>query len=145
VLIGVVSTVGLAQPSDPQAGTWKLNAEKSKGTTFKGGVVKVEPAGEGIKVTVDLVRADGTPSQWAFTANYDGKDSPVTGNSPFGDTLALTRVDERTARVTCKQGGKVTVTQTIVVSEDGKSRMITSKGTNVKGETIDTMTFYEKE
>jgi transcription elongation GreA/GreB family factor len=144
VLVGFVSATALAQSSDPHVGTWKFNAEKSKGAAFKGGTVKVEPAGDGIKVTVDLVRTDGTPAQWGYTAKYDGKDHPVTGNSPFGDALVLTRVDAKTVRVTNKQGGKVTVTQTVVVSDDGKTRTITSKGTNVKGERVDSMTFYDK-
>ena len=36
---------------------------------------------------------DGTAYRWTFTAKYDGKDNPVTGNNPFGVTIALTRVN----------------------------------------------------
>ena len=80
-----------------------------------------------------------------FTANYDGKDNPVTGKNPYGDTVALTRVDAKTTRITVKQGGKVTVTQTIVVSDDGKTRTTTTKGTDAKGQAIDAVSFYEKQ
>ena len=141
----LVGGVALAQSTDPQVGTWKFNAEKSKGTMFASGTVKVEAAGEGMKTTVDLVRKDGSPGKWSFTATPDGKDYPVTGDNPFGDTLSVTRPDPRTLKVTLKNGGKVTATQTVAVSEDGKTRTITTKGTTAQGEPIDSRTVYERQ
>lgn len=143
VLVGVVSGTALAQSSDPLVATWKLNVEKSKGA--KSGSTKIEAAGQGVKFTVDFVGADGTVSHWGFTANYDGKDNPVTGDSPYGDVVALTRVDAKTTRITSKQDGKVMATSTIVVSADGKTRTTTTKGTNVKGQPVDVVSFYEKQ
>ena len=98
-LVGIVGGTALAQAPNPLVGTWKLNAAKSKGTTFKSGTTKVEAAGSGVKFTVELIGADGTATRWSFTANYDGKDNPVTGNSPYGDSVALTRVDARTTQI----------------------------------------------
>lgn len=143
VLVAIVSGTALAQSSDPLVATWKLNVEKSKGA--KSGSTKIEAAGQGVKFTVDFVGADGTVSHWGFTANYDGKDNPVTGDSPYGDVVALTRVDAKTTRITSKQGGKVMATSTIVVSADGKTRTTTTKGTNVKGQPVDVVSFYEKQ
>ena len=40
-----------------------------------------EAAGAGIKVTVDQVPATGPAVHYTYTANYDGKDAPVVGNS----------------------------------------------------------------
>jgi hypothetical protein len=91
------------------------------------------------------VAADGTASHWGFTANYDGKDNPVTGSSPYGNVVALTRVDARTIQITSKQDGKATVTSTIVLSADGKTRTTTTKGTDPKGQAVDTVSFYEKQ
>jgi len=145
ILVAIVGAVAMAQSTDPQIGTWKLNAAKSKGTMFTGGTVTVEPAGQGWKTSVDLVGQDGTPSRWSFTAQPDGKDNPITGANPFGNTLSMTRVDARTVKTTIKQDGKVTVTQTVTVSEDGKTRTITSKGTSLKGQAIDSMTHYERQ
>jgi hypothetical protein len=59
---------------------------------------------------------------WTSTAKHDGKDNPVTGNNPFSDTIALTRVNPNTMKITVKQGGKPTVTQTIIIAVDGKTR-----------------------
>jgi hypothetical protein len=52
-----------------------------------GANVKIEVARAGVKVTVDAVAADGTVRHWGFTGNYDGKDNPVSGNSPYGPIL----------------------------------------------------------
>ncbi len=145
ILVGLVSATALGQATDPLVGTWKLNPAKSKGSTFKSGTTKVEAAGAGVKFTVDLTAADGSTSKWSFTANYDGKDTPITGNSPYGDTVALTRVDARTIRITSKKDGKPSVTQTIVISADGKTRTTTTKGTGTKGEPIDAVSFYERQ
>src|ERR1700737_5262555 len=96
VLIGVVQTVGFAQSNNPQVGNWKANIAKSKftaGPALTSGTTKIEAAGAGVKFTVDNLSADGSKSRWEFTANYDGKDNPVTGNSPYGDAVALTRVE----------------------------------------------------
>ena len=143
-LLSIVGGTAVAQTTDPLVGMWKLNAAKSKGSALKSGTTKVEAAGAGVKFTVELVGPDGA-ANWAFTANYDGKDNPVTGKSPYGDTVALTKVDPKTTRITVKQGGKVTVTQTIVVSDDGKTRTTTTKGTDAKGQAIDAVSLYEKQ
>ena len=139
----MLSAATLAQSNDPLIGTWKLNVAKSKGV--KSGSTVIEAVGKGIKLTVDLAPADGPASHWSFSANYDGKDNPVTGNSPYGNSAALTRVDDRTIRITSKQDGKVTTTSTIVVSADGKTRTTTIKGTDLKGQPVDVVSFYEKQ
>ena len=145
IVVGVLSGTALGQAADPLVGTWKLNVAKSKGRAAKSGSTTVEKAGDGVKFTVDLVTPDGATNHWSFTANYDGKDNPVTGNSPYGETVALTRVNANTTRITNKHAGKVTSTQTIAVSDDGKTRTTTTKGTNVKGEQADSVSFYEKQ
>lgn len=143
-LVGIASGMVLAQATNPLVGTWNLNVAKSK-APFKSGTTVVEAVGDGIKFTVDLVGTDGTKSHWEFTANYDGKDNPVTGNSPYGDTVAVTRVNARTTRIVGKYSGKPSTTHTIVVSADGKTRTTTAKGTDTTGKPVDSVSFYEKQ
>jgi hypothetical protein len=112
---------------------------------FKGGTSIIESEGDGVKVTVDLEGTDGTPYHWSFTAKYDGKDNPVTGKTPFGNTVAISRVDANTTNITTKLDGKVTVTQTMVVSADGKTRTLTTKGTDAKGNPVDSTTVYDRQ
>lgn len=144
VLVGFASTLVLAQSPDPLVGTWKLNVAKSK-APFKSGTSTIESVGEGIRFTVDLEGNDGTKHHWEFTGNFDGKDVPVTGSSPYGDTTSITRVNARTIRIVSKSRGKVTTTHTITVSADGKTRTSSAKGMDKDGKPVDSVSYYEKQ
>jgi hypothetical protein len=143
VVVALVASTVLAQSSDPLIGTWKIDPAKSKGT--KSGTTVIEAAGKGLKFTVDLVSTDGASSHWEFSGNFDGKDNPVTGKSPYGDTAALTRVNARSIKITSKRNGKETAVSTIVVAPDGKTRTSTTKGTDANGQKIDVTSVYEKQ
>ena len=137
----------LAQ-GDPQVGVWTLNVAKSTyspGPAPKSATTRIEAAGAGTKVIVDQVTADGTKRHYEFTANYDGKDSPVIGTNPDADTVARTRIDATTVQTTAKKGGKVTTTQTSTVSSDGKTRTVTTKGVNASGQPVNNVAVYEKQ
>jgi hypothetical protein len=128
-------------------GTWKLNLAKSKyqqGQAPKSVTLVYEAAGEGIKVTVDQVPADGPAIHYAVTTNYDGKDVPVVGN-PNADTVARTRVNATTTKLVNKKGGTILSTGTLVVSPDGKTLTITITGKDAKGQTIDSVAVYDKQ
>ena len=65
--------------------------------------MKIEAAGEGEKATTEGVNAAGTATKTEYTAQYDGKDYPITG-SQTADTVALKRIDARTIERTDKKG-----------------------------------------
>jgi hypothetical protein len=138
----------LAQASNPHLGTWKGNVATSKfapGTAPVSFSTKTEAVSGGARSTVDSAAADGTTRHWTYTTNYDGKEVPITGNSQWGDTVAVTRVDARTLRSVYKLKGGVTVTQTTVVAADGKSRTVTTKGKNALGQMVDNTNVYDKQ
>ena len=144
---GLLAGVPLAQ-SDPQVGVWKLNLAKSKyspGPAPKSQTTTIEAAGAGAKVTVDQVAGDGTMRHWEFTANYDGKDSKVTGNNPDADTVARTRTNPNTIQTISKKDGRVTTTQLSVVSSDGKTRTVTTTGINGSGQKVNNVAVYDKQ
>jgi len=139
---------GALAQSDPQVGVWKLNVAKSKyspGPAPKSSTTTIEAVGTGAKFVVDQVLADGTTRHWETTSSYDGKDSPVTGNNPDADTMARTRINATTVETISKKGGKVTITQRSVVSADGKTRTITTTGTNASGQKVNNVGVYEKQ
>ena len=143
LLIGAALAQG-----DPQVGVWKLNLAKSKyspGPAPKSATTRIEAAGAGTKVVVDQMLPDGTIRHWEFTANYDGKDSPVTGNNPDADMVARTRINANTVQTISKKGGKVTTTQSSVVSSDGKTRTVTTKGANGSGQQVNNVAVYDKQ
>ena len=133
--------------TDPQVGVWKLNVAKSKfspGPALQSATTVIEAVGKGTKVVVDQVTADGTKRHWEFTANYDGKDTPMIGN-PDADTVARTRTGPMSVETIAKKAGKVVSTQTSVVSSDGKTRTVTTKGVNASGQQVNNVAVYEKQ
>jgi FlaG/FlaF family flagellin (archaellin) len=142
LFVGV--TVGLA--ANPHMGTWKLNEAKSKFSpgAAKNNTVVYEAAGDGVKVTVDGVDGDGTPTHNEWTGKFDGKYYPVTGD-PTSDTRSYRRINIRTLALTSKKGNKVTLTGRIAVSASGRTRTVTTTGTDSKGKRISTTAVYDKQ
>jgi hypothetical protein len=144
----VVPTADLsAQANDPRIGTWKMNAAKSKfnpGPPPQSLTVTVESAAKGEKVTADIGNADGTRTTTVYTANFDGKNYPLTG-SPTADTVSLKRVDSHTTERTDKKGDKIITTLRRVVSRDGKTMTVTTKGTNAEGQAVNNVIVFDKQ
>jgi hypothetical protein len=138
--------VAVCSASDLNMGTWKLNEAKSKlapGAT-KNTTVVYEAAGDDVKVTVDGTTSDGAPAHNEWTGKFDGKDYPVTGD-PSSDTRSYKQVNDHTLAMTIKKEGKVTLSGRIVVSADGKSRTVTTSGTDSKGNKVSSTAVYDKQ
>ncbi len=126
-------------------GTWKLNEAKSKLSpgASKNNTVVYEAAGDSVKVTIDGTDASGNPVHNEWTGKFDGKDYPVTGDS----TSDSRSYDFRSAHhlgFKVKKGGKVTITGTIQLSNDGKSRTVTATGTDAHGKKVKSTAVYDK-
>ena len=132
--------------ASPQMGTWKLNEAKSKFAPGapKNHTVVYEAAGDNVKVTVDGTDADGKALHNEWTGKFDGKDYAVTGD-PTSDTRAYKKVNDNMLDMTIKKDGKVTATGEIVVSADGKTRTVTTSGTDDKGKTVKNTAVYDKQ
>jgi hypothetical protein len=59
--------------------------------------------------------------------------------------ISLKRIDARTVERTNKKDGKVNVTITYVVSQDGKTMTATVKGTNAQGQPVNNVAVWEKQ
>jgi hypothetical protein len=131
---------------DANMGTWKLNEAKSKFAPGapKNNTVVYEAAGDNVKVTVDGTDSDAKPLHNEWTGKFDEKDYPVTGD-PSSDARSYKRVDDRTLELTVKKDGKATATGRIVVSADGKSRTISTSGTDSKGKEVKNTAVYDKQ
>jgi hypothetical protein len=131
--------------ADPQMGTWKLNEAKSKFDpgTPKNTMVVYEAAGNEVKVTVNGVDAKGKSAHNEWTGKFDGKNYPVTGD-PTSDARSYKKIDDRTLALTVWHHGRVTATGRIMVSADGKSRTVTTNGTDANGKKIKSTAVYDK-
>ena len=96
-------------------------------------------------VTADGVEGDGTPIHSEWKGKFDGKDYKVTGD-PDADMRSYKKINDRTLYMVAKKGGKVVAQGWIVVSADGKSRVVTVKGRNkAKGKRFTNTAVYDKE
>jgi hypothetical protein len=133
--------------TDLIAGNWELNLSKSKfipadaAPRNQSRLYQVQGQQESGRHTG--LDAQGNPTLLEFTASYDGKDYPYKG-SPDYETVSLKRVDANTTTFTQSRGGKIVLTGTRVVSPDGRTLTITAKGTNAKGQQVETVTVYDR-
>jgi hypothetical protein len=137
----------VAQISDKNVGTWKLNLAKSKyipGPAPFESTLKIEPETNGLKFTFHGTDAEGKPADFEFSPRFDGKDYRVTG-LPEADMIVLKRINANTIETVTKKAGKPVMTTRSVVSKDGKTRTSTQKGTNPKGEKVNNTIVYEKQ
>src|SRR6267143_5630162 len=132
--------------ADGFMGTWKLNETKSKLSpgTPKNSTVVYEASGDDVKVTIDGTDSDGKPAHNEWTGKFDGKDYPVTGD-PSSDSRSLKEIDDHTLTFAVKKGDKVTTTGRIVLSADGKTRTVTTSGTDAKGNKVSGSAVYDKQ
>ncbi len=143
----MLTVLATAQPKDPFVGTWTLNLAKSKyspGPAPKSTTTTFEAAGQGYKASVKTEPASGPAQEWTYTSNVDGKDAPISGNNPNADMLAVKRINANTLEVVYKKDGKVTTKQRSVVAADGKTRTVTTTGTDAQGQKVNNVAVYEK-
>ena len=138
--------VAICFAADGFLGTWKLNEAKSKLAPgmAKNTTVVYEAAGDNVKVTIDGTDSEGKPMHNEWTGKFDGKDYPVTGD-PSSDARSLKQVDDHTLTFAVKKGDKVTTTGRIALSADGKSRRVTTTGTDSKGNKVSGTAVYDKQ
>jgi len=134
------STAAPGKQSDPQAGTWKMNLDRSTfvpgGPHPTGETVVIEEVEGGLKV----VSSGG----FQYTAMYDGKDYPMTG-SAAADGVVLKRFDPNTIETTRKKGGTVVTTNITFISGDGKTRSNVFQGKNAQGQPITWIAVFDKQ
>ena len=129
LLVVSIATAFTQSPPNPRLGVWKLNPQKSKFDPAIGAAPKSETrtyeTAPGGKIKATFVRIDekGVKSTRGYTAAYDGKDYPYTGN-PTADTLALTG-DAYVSDGVLKKAGKVVQITHTVMAKDGKSFTLT--------------------
>lgn len=148
-LLALAAGTSVLAQGNSSVGTWKLNLTKSKytpGPAPRSTTLRIDAAGMGrVITTVDAVAGDGSVQHWTYSGGYDGKDSPITGNNPNGDTVSRKRVNPSTTETTFRKAGKITLVNTVVVSADGKTLTVTAKGTDPQGRTVDNLQVYDKQ
>ena len=131
--------------ANPTMGTWKLNESKSKFGEGMGRATTVvwEKAGDQDKCTVEGTDAAGKKTSIVWTGKLDGKQYPVTGDS-MADSRSFKVTGEKSIEMKSQKDGKDVGEGTVVVSADGKTRTVTTRVTNAKGEKVTNTLVYDK-
>lgn len=140
--------------ADLLAGTWKQNAAKTKyspGTGFRNNTVKFEPVEGGMKLAADGIDINGKRIQNEYIAKFDGKDYPtkqlIDGkpNPNAADAVSWKKIDDYTYEQTNKFNGKTLTVARHKISQDGKTREVTTTGTNIQGQKLNNFLVFEKQ
>ena len=154
VVIAALPNAVAAQGTESLAGTWKLNAAKSKydpaSLANKSGTTIFTFSGNSVTANIDQVNAKGQKVHIEYTATLDGADSPWNGTidgqpSPAQDAVSFRKLDARTYHIENKLKGKMLTTNHVVVAPDGKSRTVTITGTNAAGQKVNHVVVYDKQ
>jgi hypothetical protein len=147
-LVAVVASVAAAQ-IESRIGTWELSLAKSTfspGPPPKKQTLIFQAAGPQWVALLQGIDASGkpiNPDMNNLAMNFDGKDHP-TANMDY-DTTAWKRIDANRYEVIRKKGGKIVLTSLNVLSKDGRTMTITTKGVNAEGQTINNVRVFEKQ
>jgi hypothetical protein len=154
-VVGILVTLGLAaQTASPLSGTWRQKVAKSKYSppelAVKNNTSTFEVTPNGVKLVNDGVDAQGRKTHTEYTANFDGKDSPVKATidgkpSPNQDAVAWKKIDDYTYENVARLKGQALTTTRIVISRDGKTRTNTVTGKNAQGQTVNNTVVFEKQ
>jgi hypothetical protein len=89
------------------------------------------------------IDADGKAMLRQFVAKYDGKDYAATGHA-IADTIAYKRIDAHTTQAILKRAGKVVITNTRVVTKDGRMFTLTDNGADADGKLVSNVLVFDK-
>jgi hypothetical protein len=139
--------------ADPFVGTWKLNVTKS---TFGGPtkppkeltIVIQEHGDQGFDI-VTSVAADGSSISYKGAFPGTGGDVKVLeggGGFPAGTSgvLAKRKADSRSRDWTITLPSRMTLREHDVVSKDGKTMQMTTKGMDAQGKPFETVEVFDR-
>jgi hypothetical protein len=148
-IVTVLPQIGFAQSNPFFVGAWQLNLAKSKyspGPPPKSQTLNSQAEGQGLKVTVTGINAEGNPISNTFPVVFDGMPHPWgNSNNPNFDASAEARVDAYTVIVSRTKAGKFVGTETVVLSPDGKTLTATTILLDANGRKINNILVYDKQ
>ena len=137
----LISLSAIAQ-TNPEIGVWKLNVAKSKfynSQPPKNETRIVEPDGDGVKVHVEGVAADGSAIDFSYSYKYSDGKASATGN------LVVNRVNAHTLLGTTKRDGKVVAKTRAIVSDDGRVMTFVYSGIDEDGKRTGHTAVWDKQ
>lgn len=131
---------------DPNVGTWKLNESRSKipAGVGKNSLITYTPDGDEYTAKAEGVSANGEQTRSEWKGKFDGNDYAVTGD-PNVDTRSIKMTSPGHYTIANKKGGKTVATGTLTVAKNGKTRTVTTHGTDANGKEYTATYVYDKQ
>jgi hypothetical protein len=147
LLLTIQPAAGQAAASgkDSLLGNWVLDRGKSvfdPDTMLQSRSLLFEAKDGGVSFLQKTVQGNGNTVQIDYVAKYDSKDVSISGSQL--DTIALKRVNANTVERSGKIKGQVVETANMVVSNNGKTLTITTKG-SIEGVDYGSTQVYDKQ
>lgn len=139
----------VAQNYNPFAGNWVLDLSASNYTSGPAPQQQTrayQVRGGGTFVFIlDGMAADGSRVHFSASYKYDNLEYPLAGlNQAQAQTIAYSRVNNRSVAYNIREQGRVTQTGTKVVSDNGRTMTITVQITNLKGQHFTDVLVFRK-
>jgi hypothetical protein len=140
----------------PYLGTWKLDVAKSKFSPVLLAFVKQAPPKEEtivirevgtdeVELTITGSQTDGKPITGKSTAPRQGGAVKLQqGPFPEGMAIVSTRIDPNNSYSTYMLNGKQVLVGQVVVSKNGKTLRVTTKGTDAQGKPFEQVAVFDK-
>jgi hypothetical protein len=148
VVITLLASAMASASTDPFVGRWVLNPQHSKypaGTCPKSMIIEMESVGKGVRYSSDTTYANGSTTHAQYAADYDGKQSLVTGSRGMLLPVFLKRPNSHTVIASYTKALQIVATSRRVVSKDGQRMTITTISKNQLGKDVTTVGLYEKQ
>ncbi|MFL6449443.1 MAG: hypothetical protein ACJ746_17430 [Bryobacteraceae bacterium] len=133
--------------SDPNLGTWKLNMAQSKfspGPAPQSVTTTYTEDGGWVVSKSEGLGSDGKPFNVENRLKTDGNEYPYL--SPWGKgTIVIQQANPYHWTSVVKLDSGHTLTSKGVISQDGRTRTVTTTGTNAKGEKVNSVTVSERQ
>jgi hypothetical protein len=133
--------------ADPVLGTWKMNVAKSKfspGPAPKAITSTYTQDGDWIVIKTEGTESAGQAVNRENRYKMDGQEYPFETAQGKG-TISINKIDDHTGEAVLKFPGGHTINSRSVISKDGKTRTMTSRGTNAKGEKVTSVVVWERQ
>lgn len=141
----LLTLAATAFAANPFAGTWKFNAANSMSTGTgappKEEMLVIEEKGDQLKVALTGTAANGSPIANKFTVAATGGVASIQ-ESPFNG-ISAKFVAPNIAEVSYMIGGKEVSMQHALVSGDGKTLWLITRGANSKGVAVESVSAFD--
>jgi hypothetical protein len=146
LVLALIPACTEVRPTDPLVGTWTLNIQRSRfrpGLPPKSMTVTYDQTSTGLHALSVVVLRDGSSSRNEYTAAYDGKDYPIIGVAQV-DAVSLRQIDTLTTERIDKRAGQRVQSYMRQLYADGRTLIVTQKGTDAAGSIVDHQMIFER-